>query len=553
MKRTLLSLNAFLALLVLATVAFMTVLFHRVNTRNRTVLADADPVAAPSAIPQHRSPPVVHRPANVPPTAPAAVLSAAIALEESCTPPIEALAIEPRMLNPRNLVPPRPRRDAGHIWVTRISNAWPDDLRRELGQFLEVGLNEDACTAFYKEILDDGKSGPPSPKGHLASDCGQNHLAEMARKHQVPHLSMLPWRKGADCELDRSTATNLQNLSRCLRGIMTLAAEAERASRADFAWRREMLKSYGMSDRRVVDDLKKLGSQKLIVKPADWRQPRAVPTLVQMLQHESLPIKRQLIELLDAIPGTEASLALANRAIYDLAPEIRAQAIDALSKRPISEYRSVLLAGLDYPWPAVADHAAEALAALDDQDCIPELVRMLQWPNPSAARMEFVNGQTTYVIREVVTLNHVTNCMICHPPSFERNDLVRGRVPIPGEVRPPSAAYYEDSRGTFVRADTTYLRQDFSVMQRVNERGKWLDQRFDYLVRTRPATHVERSSEMMLQHAKDTTFRQRQAILFALRELYGSNLGTTYDDWLPALELFQTMKRIQVATNSAPQ
>ena len=95
--------------------------------------------------------------------------------------------------------------------------------------------------------------------------------------------------------------------------------------------------------------------------------------------------------------------------------------------------------------------------------------------------------------RELVRINHLSNCMLCHAPSLSKDDLVRGRVPMPGEDPPP--LYYGEVTGLFVRADTTYLRQDFSVVQPVAGAGKWPgDERFDYMVRTRPLNKAERTA-----------------------------------------------------------
>ena len=62
---------------------------------------------------------------------------------------------------------------------------------------------------------------------------------------------------------------------------------------------------------------------------------------------------------------------------------------------------------------------------------------------------------------------------------------------MPSEAPPPggpTSPQYYDGDGIFVRADVTYLRQDFSVMQSVENPGKWPAlQRFDFLVRIRPA------------------------------------------------------------------
>ena len=63
-------------------------------------------------------------------------------------------------------------------------------------------------------------------------------------------------------------------------------------------------------------------------------------------------------------------------AIY-VDPDVRRAAVTALSRRPAREYDDALVAGLRYPWPAVADHAAEALVALDLRDAVPKLIVQL--------------------------------------------------------------------------------------------------------------------------------------------------------------------------------
>jgi len=59
------------------------------------------------------------------------------------------------------------------------------------------------------------------------------------------------------------------------------------------------------------------------------------------------------------------------------AASVRAQAIEVLLQRPREEYRSLLLKGLRYPWFLVADHAAEALVALNDKEAPPALRKLV--------------------------------------------------------------------------------------------------------------------------------------------------------------------------------
>src|SRR5262249_51471202 len=140
-----------------------------------------------------------------------------------------------------------------------------------------------------------------------------------------------------------------------------------------------------------------------------------------------------------------------------------------------------------------------------------------------------------WVVREVVRVNHLRNCLLCHAPSTDRRDPLRGVVPTPGEPLPQ--VYYSSRKGDFVRADVTYLRQDFSVTECVAKPGKWPQwQRFDYLVRTRELTADE-----LAAHRKKppkslfASYPQRNVVLFALRELTGLNAGEESADWQEVL------------------
>jgi hypothetical protein len=71
-------------------------------------------------------------------------------------------------------------------------------------------------------------------------------------------------------------------------------------------------------------------------------------------------------------------------------------------------------------------------------------------------------------------------------------------------------------------------------MQPVTSPGTWPEtQRFDYMVRTRKLDELERAryERLKLKLPK----YERTALLFALRELTGKDLGKTYQDWSPLL------------------
>ncbi|HEV3418180.1 MAG TPA: hypothetical protein VG056_15250 [Pirellulales bacterium] len=96
---------------------------------------------------------------------------------------------------------------------------------------------------------------------------------------------------------------------------------------------------------------------------------------------------------------------------------------------------------------------------------------------------------------------------------------------MPGEPLP--RFYYHDDEGNFVRADVTYLRQDFSVVHEIPDRGSdpWPKaQRFDYVTRTREATSGEIAAATALTAEGERTrdYPQRRAVMFAVENLWES-------------------------------
>jgi hypothetical protein len=206
---------------------------------------------------------------------------------------------------------------------------------------------------------------------------------------------------------------------------------------------------------------------------------------------------------------------------------VREEAVRALSTRPGHEYRDLLLAGLRYPWPAVADHAAEVLAALKDRAVVPLLVRLLSEPDPKAPFAIASGNRKGLAILQMVRINHLGNCLLCHAPSFSEGDPVRGAVPLRGKSlgSSPTPQVYQGST-TFVRADVTYLRQDFSVMQTVAEPGPWpVHQRYDYMVQVRRLS-TQSAAQYRNRRESPDCYPQRDAVLFALRELTGKDVSS---------------------------
>jgi hypothetical protein len=374
-----------------------------------------------------------------------------------------------------------------------------DELSKQLLLAPEVGVEGVAAERLFLAGVAQRSRFPHSPPEELLKN---------------PALIGLPVRMGLDCHLGKEASENLQVLSRKLRIYISESVPKDRIdTRPDVTEVRKKLFSGGDGER------------------GDWKQAEAIPTLVQLLQAEDKPMRLLLVELLAGLKCREASAALAQRALFDLSEEVREAAVTALKTRPPEEYRDLFLKGLRYPWPAIADHGAEALVALKDGDALAKLVDLLDRPDPAMPYVKGTKAQQT-VVREVVRINHFKNCVLCHAPSTDQNELVRGLVPDPKKPLPPafSPQYYAAATGMFVRADVTYIKQDFAVPQPVAKPDVWpTNQRFDYLVRTRPAT--TREIEIASKKEPGTNYPQRESVLFALRELTGKDPGTSADAW----------------------
>ena len=56
--------------------------------------------------------------------------------------------------------------------------------------------------------------------------------------------------------------------------------------------------------------------------------------MTQILMAEDVPLRLILVDMMADIPGKAATIRLAQRAVYDLSPEVRKAAIEALRERP---------------------------------------------------------------------------------------------------------------------------------------------------------------------------------------------------------------------------
>ncbi|MGH7169213.1 MAG: HEAT repeat domain-containing protein [Gemmataceae bacterium] len=325
----------------------------------------------------------------------------------------------------------------------------------------------------------------------------------------------LPVRAGAQAYLQQSAALVVEQLSKSLRDLGFVSGVPSAGARR---------RARSSPENRPLDKVAEF--QKWCDDKQIGKANAALPTLLQMLQVEKPPLRRLLVRELAKINNRDTTIVLTYRALLDLDPEVRDLAVKALEKRSSNHYLPVLLKALRYPWPPVADHAALALRKLKTTGIESQLLKLLELPDPSVP----VLGKKTkkLLVPELVRLNHMRNCLLCHAPSSGPKDgLVRGRVPTPGQPLPP--AYYQARSGDFVRADTTFLRQDFSVILTVEGAAPWpAEQRFDFMVRTRVVTPDEMSK---ITAKPDNNYPQREAALYVLRGITGKDAGESAEKW----------------------
>jgi hypothetical protein len=289
-----------------------------------------------------------------------------------------------------------------------------------------------------------------------------------------------------------------------------------------------------------------------LIKAGTGKPEARVAALMQVLGPESPHVRQQTIKVFAGIPNIESTRALASLAIFSEEEPVRRAALEALKTRSNKDYADVLLKGLNYPWPAVAERTGDAIAKLKLKDLLRQLVDMLEGPDPRAPQMKEIQGNKVPVVRELVKVNHFRNCLLCHAPadSTPNTNLksvdvsskapfavsLTAPVPLPNQQLPtpsPSGGYGQFSiPGTLVRIDVTHLRQDFSVKLPVADAKPWPDvQRFDFLVRTRQITEKEaKAYGELLRPAKGLSPYQ-QVALSTLRNVTGQDAGTTAPAW----------------------
>jgi hypothetical protein len=317
---------------------------------------------------------------------------------------------------------------------------------------------------------------------------------------QRADLRGLPLLLGGDCTSTAEVAKQRQEVAAHLRGNFGVG---RRPAALDEYLVRAQERHQGTFEEHLASLADKL--------VASYRKPENVPILEQLFQVESPKLRLLLVEVLERIDGPAASQTLARRAIFDLDEAVRAAARRGLIDRDSGEYEEVIARGLNYPFTPVVHEARrtraelraakEAASKSGDQPSAgtASAPDASESPSPDEVAALLVDrahvsdpysyGQL-WVVDELVKVNHLRNCVLCHATSHESTEPLRGQIPTPGQELPQ--IYYNSNKGNFVRADVVYLRQDFSVMLPVANAKPWPEvQRFDFFVRTRPATSQE--------------------------------------------------------------
>lgn len=273
-----------------------------------------------------------------------------------------------------------------------------------------------------------------------------------------------------------------------------------------------------------------------------------VAALTQILMPEPESLRKGLAQYLGRVQNVEATQALARLALFSPEDSVRAAAVENLKLRRERDYTDILVQGFQYPLPAVAKRAAEALVKLERKDVIPKLIDVLESTDPRLPVTEKRDGKEVTFVRELVKVNHHRNCALCHAPGNTENvpdGVLTVAVPLPNEPLPkPNQGGYQSvpppSPDVVVRIDMTYLRQDFSVMMPVADAHPWPElQRFDFLVRTRSLSATEAQAYEPCCEAEEPgrLSPYHRSALFALRELTGRDTAPTAEAWRKLLKL----------------
>lgn len=340
-------------------------------------------------------------------------------------------------------------------------------------------------------------------------------IAQMDRR---PELRGLPFMMGDECRLSRTDAELMQS---AVTTVHRAFANFNQASESVDLW-----------------DLYAMQKPKLNQSDA--------AALTQIFGPGHPKLKAGVVRQLRGMQNLRATKELVKLAIFDLSSDVRTAALDALKDRPKEEYGDALIHGLRYPLGYVAEQAANAIVVLRRTDLLPDVAAVLGETAPGDPYPVHGN-KTVYVVREVVRVNHLRNCLLCHAPAEVGNE-----DEVPGLVQVSNAPRRSGYSGTLtvaqeiangehgVRADVTYLRQDFSLMMANDQKdANSVIQRFDFVVRTRVVEGDELNERWKVKDARSPEFlsANQKASVHVLRKLSGRDAPPTREAWEQVLRI----------------
>ncbi len=355
----------------------------------------------------------------------------------------------------------------------------------------------------------------------------------VALRGNRPDLDNLPFAMGNACRATAGVARCFKNAAQNVRAAWVSANTLPIERRATRFW--DHFESSCFEEDRKLADAGRAEREAVIMG--------RYAALWQVLAPESTEFQLGLVRYLSDAGNAAASRSLAILAIFSCEEPVRRAAIEALKDRPRSPSTDVLLKALRYPWPPIIERAASAAVQLGRRDLAPHLVDMLDEPDPREPIIRQVDGRKTVTVQEVVRVNHLRNCLLCHAPAERTTTDTVLTAPVPLlDVPPPSSEEYyrQGAPDLIVRVDVVYLRQDFSVMlpvEKASPEGKL--QRFDFLVRQRALTEDEEAAYRKSLAAGDSgkPAPHRRAALDALRQLTGKDAPPNSSAWRETLQL----------------
>jgi len=420
---------------------------------------------------------------------------------------------------PRGKLKSAPRDFPKHVIARRINEIESDALELELAKTVEVGL----ATALNPTLGTD-----LATAAKRAENLKKRFAGSVVMARNRPELAGLPFRVGSETRLPEEAARNMNDMSKDFRDAVAKSTENGGFGRSPNVAKLYALLNVDAPEVRIGS---KPSPDEISIKPWRWSAPEAVPCIQQMLQAEGYQLRRMSCALLRDNDSPAATEALVKWAVFDTNAGNRAAAVEMLRGRDREQVGAQLLEWSRYPWVRAVEHACEAMVELGMKEILPGLAVLLAQHDPDAPfEAELPGTGAGAYRREIVRVNHLRNCLMCHPASFKTSELVRGAVPDENQILPPSTpAYYGGTPDTRLRvsAATTYLKQDFSLVQSVEKPGKWpAQQRFDYFVSTR---QIDR--ETLRTYVPNAESKYKLALRFAIRELAGSGLERDLE-WL---------------------